>query len=104
MGGATIGGGGGGGGLTIGGGGGAGGGGGDAANQAAQFQMKATDMQQSQTIMTQIAADAQKQQMERWTIMQDVQTKMFEIGQDVTVNKAKTADKAFNAFDGYIRG
>jgi hypothetical protein len=26
------------------------------------------------------------------------------ISQDVTVNKAKTADKAFNAMDGYIRG
>jgi hypothetical protein len=26
------------------------------------------------------------------------------IAQDVTVNKAKTADKAFNAMDGYIRG
>jgi hypothetical protein len=25
-------------------------------------------------------------------------------GQDVTVNKAKTADKAFTAMDGYIRG
>ena len=30
--------------------------------------------------------------------------KIFEITQDVTVNKAKTADKAFNAMDGYIRG
>jgi|SRR5690242_1063474 hypothetical protein len=27
-----------------------------------------------------------------------------EITQDVTVNKAKTADKAFNAMDGYVRG
>ena len=27
-----------------------------------------------------------------------------EVTQDVTVNKAKTADKAFNAMDGYIRG
>ena len=26
------------------------------------------------------------------------------VAQDVTVNKAKTADKAFNAMDGYIRG
>lgn len=26
------------------------------------------------------------------------------ITQDVTVNKAKTADKAFNAMDAYIRG
>ena len=101
--GGVTGGGGGGGGLTIGGGGG-GGGGGDQANQAAKYQMQATDMQQAQTVMTQIAADAQKQQMERWKIMQDVQTKMFEISQDVTVNKAKTADKAFGAFDGYIRG
>jgi hypothetical protein len=30
--------------------------------------------------------------------------KIFEITQDVTVNKAKTADKAFNAMSGYIRG
>ena len=27
-----------------------------------------------------------------------------EVTQDVTVNKAKTADKAFNAMDGYVRG
>lgn len=26
------------------------------------------------------------------------------VAQDVTVNKAKTADKAFNAMDGFIRG
>lgn len=30
--------------------------------------------------------------------------KIQQIQQDVTVNKAKTADKAFNAMDGYIRG
>lgn len=74
------------------------------ANQAAQMQMLMTDKQQEQTIYTQIAADAQKQRMERWKIMQDLQTKIFEITQDVTVNKAKTADKAFQAMDGYIRG
>ena len=28
----------------------------------------------------------------------------FQITQDVTVNKAKTADKAFTAMDAYIRG
>ena len=74
------------------------------ANQAALFQMQATDMQQAQTIYTQVASDAKKQQTERWKIMQDTQTKIFEITQDVTVNKAKTADKAFSAMDGYIRG
>jgi hypothetical protein len=30
--------------------------------------------------------------------------KVFQITQDVTVNKSKTADKAFNAMDDYIRG
>ena len=30
--------------------------------------------------------------------------KIFVVLQDVTVNKAKTADKAFNAMDAYIRG
>ena len=34
--------------------------------------------------------------------MRDTQSKIFEITQDVTVNKAKTADKAFAAMDGYI--
>lgn len=73
------------------------------ANQAAILQMILTDMQQAQTIYTQIAADAQKQRAERWKIMQDTQTKIFEITQDVTVNKAKTVDKGFNAWDQYIR-
>ena len=74
------------------------------ANSVAQFQMFMSDYQQSQTIQTQIGADAQKQQMERWKILQDTQTKIFEIQQDVTVNKAKTQDKMFNKWDEYIRG
>ena len=73
------------------------------ANSVAQFQMFMSDYQQSQTIQTQIGADAQKQQMERWKILQDTQTKIFEIQQDVTVNKAKTQDKMFNKWDEYIR-
>lgn len=73
------------------------------ASQAALLQMQATDLQQAQTIYTQIAADAQKQQTQRWKIMTDTQTKIFEITQDVTTNKAKAADKAFNAMDQYIR-
>jgi len=73
------------------------------ANSVAQFQMFMSDYQQAQTIQTQIGADAQKQQMERWKILQDTQTKVFEIQQDVTVNKAKTQDKMFNKWDEYIR-
>jgi hypothetical protein len=73
------------------------------ANSVAQFQMFMSDYQQAQTIQTQIGADAQKQQMERWKILQDTQTKVFEIQQDVTVNKAKTQDKMYNKWDEYIR-
>ena len=73
------------------------------ANSVAQFQMFMSDYQQAQTIQTQIGADTQKQQMERWKILQDTQTKVFEIQQDVTVNKAKTQDKMFNKWDEYIR-
>ena len=71
---------------------------------ASQVQMFMTDMQQAQTVYTQIAADAQKQQMEREKIKADLQTKVFEVTQDITVNKQKTADKAFNNMDTYIRG
>ena len=73
------------------------------ANAMAMAQLVNSDVQQAQTIATQMMADNQKQQMRRWQIMQDTQTKIFEIQQDVTVNKAKTQDKMFNKWDQYIR-
>ncbi|MGI5844220.1 MAG: hypothetical protein ACOX9B_08600 [Candidatus Xenobium sp.] len=73
------------------------------ANSVAQFQMFMSDYQQAQTIQTTTAMEAQKQQMERWKIMQDTQTKIFEIQQEVTVNRAKTQDKMFNKWDDYIK-
>lgn len=73
------------------------------ANAASMTQMIMSDYQQAQTIQTEIMADNQKQQMRRWQIQQDTQTKIFEIQQDVTVNKAKTQDKMFNKWDEYIR-
>ncbi|HLJ44547.1 MAG TPA: hypothetical protein VKU01_00980 [Bryobacteraceae bacterium] len=56
------------------------------------------------TVATKIQADAQKQQMQRWKILQDIQTRIFQIQQDVTTNKAKAQDKAYKKLDGYIRG
>ena len=61
------------------------------------------DLYQLSTMM-QFGADAANQRAERWKIMQDLQSKIFEIAEDVTVNKARTADKAFKAMDDYIRG
>jgi len=73
-------------------------------NIFAMTQMQNNDFQNALTIGTQIQADNQKQQMQRWKILQDTQTKIFEIQQDVTVNKARTQDKMFNKWDEYIRG
>ncbi|MBM3461346.1 MAG: hypothetical protein FJX76_04520 [Armatimonadetes bacterium] len=72
-------------------------------NIFAMTQMQNNDFQNAMTISTQMQADAQKQQMQRWKILQDTQTKIFEIQQDVTVNKARTQDKMFNKWDEYIR-
>ncbi|MBS1792271.1 MAG: hypothetical protein JSS81_00375 [Acidobacteria bacterium] len=55
------------------------------------------------SIMSQLSQDAQKQQAERWKIMKETQNRIFEITQDVTVNKARTADKMYEAMDNYIR-
>jgi hypothetical protein len=73
------------------------------ANAAAVQQLMVSDAQQAQTIYAQSAADTQKQQMRRWQIAEDTQTKVFEIQQDVNVNKAKAADKMFGKWDEYIR-
>ncbi len=72
------------------------------AQQASLYQMQATDMQQAQTIYTQIAADAKKNQLNRWQIMRNVQTKAFEITQSVTINKMKAAQKVFQQFNQVI--
>jgi len=77
--------------------------GGGMQNGAAMAQLQNNDFQNAQTIYTQIQADNQKQQMERWKIAQDTQTKIFEIQQDVTANKAQTQDKAYKKWDEYIR-
>ena len=72
-------------------------------NVFAITQMQQNDYQNAQTIAIQMQSDAQKQQMSRWKILQDTQTKIFEIQQDVTVNKAKTQDKMFQKWDEYVR-
>lgn len=71
---------------------------------ASLYQMTANDYQNAQSIYTSVQADAQKQEMSRWQILQDTQTKIFEIQQDVTVNRAQTQDKMFSKWDEYIRG
>jgi hypothetical protein len=94
------------GGLLGGGGGGMGGMGAtpQMANYMAMVQMQTSDINQAQTISTQIAADTKKQQLDRWQILQSLQTSIYSTTQDVTLTKAKSADKAFKAMTQYIQG
>jgi hypothetical protein len=73
------------------------------ANAATQTQMQQSDQNNAQTVQTEMQADNQKQQARRWQIMEDTKNKVFEIQQDVTVNKAKTGDKMFGKWDEYVR-
>lgn len=70
---------------------------------ASWAQMQANDFQNAQTIYTQIQAQSQRQEMQRWQIATDTQTKIMEIQQETTVNRAKTQDKLFKKWDDYIR-
>ena len=73
------------------------------ANTAANHQMIASDSQQARTVYTQVAAQASKSQVERQKIAFDTQTKILEVTQDITFHRSKTADKAVQAIDAYLR-
>lgn len=68
-----------------------------------QMQTFQADQVQANTVQTQMMADIQRQQMERWKILQDMQTRIYEIQQDVISNRARTLDRMHNTMDEYIR-
>ena len=61
------------------------------------------DAADAHKIHTQISADAANQQLDRWTVLQDLQTKIFNITQDVTLNRSRKMDDAYKRWDEYIR-
>jgi len=68
----------------------------------ADLLRSARSAEEANRIMENIMSDAQRNQADRWQILRDTQTKIFEIQQDVTVNQAKTADRMYNKWDQYI--
>jgi hypothetical protein len=52
----------------------------------------------------QAAQLSQREQMERWKIIQSAQDEIFAIGQEVMANRAATLSKAYKEWDDYIRG
>ena len=78
--------------------------GGSSSSTMTMAQMSQTDQLQAEQTAYQMAAEREKHEWTKWKIIQDTQTKIFEIQQDVTLNRAKTQDKIFNKWDEYIRG
>jgi hypothetical protein len=70
----------------------------------AMMKMQDEEFRKAQAIAESMQSDNQKQQVERWKILQDTQTQIFSIQQDVTANKAQTQDPAYKKWDKYIRG
>jgi hypothetical protein len=66
-------------------------------------QLSNADETKAQEIYTKITADAAKNQMDRWKILQDLQTKIFHITQDVTISRPRDMDDAYKRWDEYIR-
>jgi len=67
-------------------------------------QMQLTDtLRDEQTFFT-MAAQKMKHQWETWKILQDTQTEIYKVQQEVTLHRAKSQDKLFNKWDDYIRG
>jgi hypothetical protein len=65
--------------------------------------MSAMNQQNAQTIAAQIAADANKAAAAK-SLLADNQTKISQILQDVTQNKANTQNKTYNMLAQLIRG
>jgi len=79
-------------------------GGGGSSSAMTQAQMQQTDSLQSEQTAMQMAAEKQKNEWTKWKVLQDTQTKIYEIQQDVTLNRAKVQDKMYNKWDEYISG
>jgi hypothetical protein len=61
------------------------------------------DAEPARKIYEQIAADAQSSAMQRWTVLKDLQTKVFATVQDVTLNRSRTIDEAARKWEEYVR-
>jgi hypothetical protein len=56
-----------------------------------------------QELSTEMQAQNQVEQMKRWQILRDTQQKIFEIQQQVTLNKSRGQDKTYKKWDEYLQ-
>ena len=65
---------------------------------------KTTDRRIVESIADQIREDARKAEAERWRIIKETQTDLYEIEQDVVVTKARKQDDAFRKWEEFVSG
>jgi hypothetical protein len=68
------------------------------------MQMHLTDELLVEKTAMQMAAEKSKSAWEGWKLFQDLQTEIYQIQQEVTLQRAKTQDKMMNKWDDYVRG
>ena len=62
-----------------------------------------TDEGQVQNIRVQMAAETQRNQAERWKILRETQSKIFQLQQNVTIDQAKSHDRMFEKWLDFIK-
>jgi hypothetical protein len=68
------------------------------------MQLQLTDELLVEKTAMQMAAQRSKSAWEGWKLFQDLQTEIYQIQQEVTLQRAKTQDKMMNKWDDYVRG
>ncbi len=63
-----------------------------------QMQLQQTDINQANTIRTQMMADRQKNMMEQWKIMKDLQTFQFKTLQETALTRSKVGHQLASAY------
>lgn len=63
-----------------------------------------TEEHRSEKVLLQMAAQKMKHEWESWKLMEDLKTDIFQIQQEVSLQKAKTDDKIINKWDEFIKG
>jgi hypothetical protein len=69
-------------------------------NAAQLAQTSQIEMEQTQMAM---AAYRERAEWDKWKLLQDTQTKIYEIQQEVAINKAKTQEKMFQKWDEVVK-
>ena len=70
-------------------------------NSYAQFSL--TNNLQVEKVITEMTAARIKFEWEKWKLQEDLKTKVYEIQNEVYLEKAKTQDKIMNKWDSFIR-